>query len=66
MSETQAEIWRFAVENAPAGLVKPIDAEILAVWCVACDQHRVAARQQNAADRGSPWPLLTPYQEHLS
>jgi P27 family predicted phage terminase small subunit len=66
MSETQREIWKFAVETAPAGLVKPLDAQVLVTWVIAADQHQVAAQQQNAADRGSRWPLLTPNQERLT
>jgi P27 family predicted phage terminase small subunit len=66
MSETQAEIWRFAVENAPAGLLKPIDAQVLVTWVTAADQHQTAAQQQNAADRGSSWPLLSADKERLT
>jgi P27 family predicted phage terminase small subunit len=66
MSETQAATWKFAIENAPRDLLKPIDGELLAAWCVACDQHRTAAAMLNAADRGSPWPLLTADKEKLT
>jgi hypothetical protein len=51
MSPSQALIWKFAVENAPLGLVKPIDAELLAAWVCAADQHQVAMQQQNERDR---------------
>lgn len=59
MTSQQQEIWTYAIAHAPAGLVKMIDASILAVWVVAYDQHRVAAEQQAKIDAGNALPLLS-------
>jgi P27 family predicted phage terminase small subunit len=66
MSEPQQEIWKFAIENAPRDLLKPIDAQVLVTWVIAADQHQTAAMQQNEADRGSRWPLLSADKERLT
>jgi len=58
MTPQQQEIWTYAIAHAPAGLLKMIDASVLAVWVVAHDQHRVAAEQQAKIDAGSALPLL--------
>ena len=42
MSEGQKAGWNYAIENAPAGLLKKLDRSVLAVWVVAEDLHRRA------------------------
>jgi len=43
MSESQKTGWNYAIENAPAGLLKKLDRSVLAAWVVAEDLHRRAA-----------------------
>ena len=43
LSEDQKEGWRYALRNAPPGLLKLIDRGALAVWVVAEDIHRRAS-----------------------
>lgn len=42
LSPSQQEGWRFAIEHAPAGLLKNLDTAVLAIWVVAEDLHRQA------------------------
>lgn len=42
-TEDQKEIWRYAIKHAPPGLLKKIDASVLAIWVVAKDTHQKAA-----------------------
>lgn len=37
LSATQQKIWRHAIANAPAGMLKLIDASVFKVWVVAED-----------------------------
>ena len=41
----QRALWRHALEHAPLGLLAEIDRSVLAVWCVACVEHRRAASE---------------------
>jgi phage terminase small subunit len=59
MTPGQQESWAYAMTHAPAGLLKPIDRGVLAVWVEAEDRHRVAVTQQAKLDAGSALPLLT-------
>jgi len=36
----QRQVWDYAIENAPAGLLKKLDRSILVVWAVAEQVHR--------------------------
>jgi P27 family predicted phage terminase small subunit len=44
-SAEQRAGWRYALEHAPAGLLKKIDRGVLAIWVVAEDLHRNAVLQ---------------------
>lgn len=46
MSDKQQESWRYAIANAPPGLLKRIDRGVLAVWVAAETVHREAAARQ--------------------
>ena len=59
MSESQQESWRFAVQNAPTGILKQIDRGILTVWIVAEDDHRTATMAQAALNKEAVLPMLT-------
>lgn len=45
MNGTQAAGWRYAMKNAPEGMLRSLDRSILAVWVVAEDLHRDAAER---------------------
>ena len=45
LTNDQKENWRYALEYAPAGLLKRIDRTVLTVWVVAEDTHRQASMQ---------------------
>lgn len=45
MTESQKAGWNCAVEAAPLGLLKQLDAGMLAIWVIAEDLHREAARK---------------------
>jgi P27 family predicted phage terminase small subunit len=46
LNEPQRTCWRYALQNAPPGMLKRIDLGILVVWAVAEDLHRQAAEAQ--------------------
>ena len=58
MTDSQKEAWRYAVANAPKGVLKAIDRAVLAVWVEAEDRHRIAAIGQRKLDEGNKLPLL--------
>lgn len=43
LTESQKAGWRYAIDNAPVGLLKRLDQAALTVWVVAEDLHREAA-----------------------
>jgi P27 family predicted phage terminase small subunit len=43
--DSQLEIWNYAIQSAPSGLLRHIDREALTIWVVAADLHRKAAIQ---------------------
>ncbi len=45
MSEAQKAGWNYAIEHAPAGLLKMLDRSVLAAWVAAEDLHRRASEQ---------------------
>ena len=45
MTEKQKAIWRHAIENAPAGLLRTLDGHLLNVWVIAADMHYEAMLQ---------------------
>jgi P27 family predicted phage terminase small subunit len=38
-------VWSYAIENAPAGLLKRIDSAVLETWCIAHVLHRKATAE---------------------
>lgn len=49
LSDRQKEIWRRALEQAPAELLKSVDESVFKVWVVACDFHDQANTMVNKA-----------------
>jgi P27 family predicted phage terminase small subunit len=42
-TDEQKDIWNYAIQHAPPGLLKMIDASVLMVWTVARDTHQKAS-----------------------
>lgn len=42
LSDEQKDIWDYAIAHSPAGLLKMIDSEMLASWCIAASTRRDA------------------------
>lgn len=66
MNAEQVDQWNYAMENAPDGLLKCLDREMLATWVVACCLHREATRKVSefgmivkSPDKGIP--MQSPY-----
>lgn len=47
LSDEQKQAWKYAIENAPQGLLKLLDKSILTTWVVAEDLHRRAVTHVN-------------------
>jgi phage terminase small subunit len=66
-TEDQGAIWNYAIEHAPPGLLKRIDAGALMAWVMANDLHRQAVIAQNKLGQlvvKSPnieMPIQSPY-----
>lgn len=45
LTRRQKIAWNYAIENAPAGLLRRLDRSVLAVWVVAEDLHRQAVEE---------------------
>jgi phage terminase small subunit len=58
MSDSQQDGWRYAIAHAPRGVLKMIDAGVLATWVLAEDRQRTAALHQAMLDRDSKLRLL--------
>jgi phage terminase small subunit len=58
LTETQEDVWRYAVANMPRGVVKAIDRDILRVWVEASDRHNTARLMQAMLDRDTKLKLL--------
>lgn len=74
-NERQREIWSYALEHAPAGLLKCIDGAILTSWCVAQALHEkatemvnvtpVVIKSQNGTPLQSPWLAILNKQTNI-
>lgn len=42
LTEEQAELWQYAIANAPKGVLRKIDRDVLRAWVVAAWLHRKA------------------------
>lgn len=66
LTDRQKEVWRYALETAPAGLLKNLDGSIFTVWVVASDAHREAAEKvaqfgMMVKSPGAGVPMQSPY-----
>jgi hypothetical protein len=58
LTESQEDIWRYAVANMPRGVLRKSDREMLLVWVEAADRHNTARLMQAMLDRDSKLKLL--------
>jgi phage terminase small subunit len=58
LTESQEDIWRYAITNMPRGVMKRIDRDLLRVWVEASDRHNIARLMQAMLDRDSKLKLL--------
>jgi len=59
-------VWQYAIDNAPPGLLKKLDASVLETWCVAHVLHRRALVELNKFGLlmkapNSGLPIQSPY-----
>lgn len=59
LTEGQKESWRFALDNAPAAVLRRIDRGLLVAWVILEDLLRKANRELESSDKDSLYPLLT-------
>lgn len=57
LTPLERRIWRYAVENAPKGVLKAIDRDMLLIWCEARARWDIARREQAKLDRDAALPL---------
>ena len=50
LNARQKRIWKRTLENAPKGVLKRIDWEVFAEYCVMVDTFTLAQRKQNKLD----------------
>src|SRR5215213_5368362 len=58
MTESQQASWRYAIEHAPANLLKQIDRGMLAVWVISEDDLYRATQAQATLDASTKLPML--------
>ena len=58
LTDSQEDVWRYAVANMPRGVMKRIDREMLKIWVEASDRHNTARLMQAMLDQDSKLKLL--------
>jgi P27 family predicted phage terminase small subunit len=58
LTDSQEDIWRYAIANMPRGVMKRIDRDVLRIWVEASDRHNTARLMQAMLDRDSKLKLL--------
>ena len=70
LTDEQKEIWRYALERAPYGLLKPLDLSVMEIWVVAYSLYKDAAikvRESGQVVRSpSGYPIVNPYLGNLN
>jgi P27 family predicted phage terminase small subunit len=61
MTELQGRYWTAAVEGAPPDLLRLVDGEVLAVFCVAAALHQQACEEQAAVALSPDGKTMSPY-----
>lgn len=47
LNDRQKDLWRYALQTSPPGLLKDLDGSIFTIWVVACDMHTEAVQKVN-------------------
>jgi phage terminase small subunit len=58
LTEAQMARWRWALDHAPANILRTVDREALVAFCVAGDLVEQANKAQQALDAGKTLPFL--------
>jgi P27 family predicted phage terminase small subunit len=58
LTESQEDVWRYAVRHMPRGVMKMIDRDILLLWVEARDRWNTARLMQAMLDRDATLKLL--------
>jgi P27 family predicted phage terminase small subunit len=61
MTQLQGRYWTAAVEGAPPDLLRLVDGEVLAVYCVAAALHQQACEEQAAVALSPDGKTMSPY-----
>lgn len=69
-SDEQSEVWKYAIENAPKGLLKKLDISVLEIWVTAYVTYResYAKVQEMGQVMTSPsgYPIVNPYLSNMN
>lgn len=58
LTDAQEEVWRYAVQHMPPGVIKKVDRDLFVAWCEAVDRFNTARLMQAMLDRDSKLKLL--------
>jgi P27 family predicted phage terminase small subunit len=58
LTDSQEDIWRYAIGHMPRGVMKKIDRDMLRIWVEASDRHNIARQMQAMLDQDSRLKLL--------
>lgn len=69
-TDEQKDIWNYAIQNAPAGLLKKLDISTLEIWVMAYSTYREAAQKLRVSGQvvKSPnnYPMVSPYLANMN
>lgn len=69
-SEAQADVWKYAIENAPKGLLKKLDISILEIWVNAYVVYRECygkvQEMGQVVTSPSGYPIVNPYLSNMN
>lgn len=69
-SEAQSEVWKYAIENAPKGLLKKLDISILEIWVTAYVTYResyaMVQEMGQVVTSPSGYPIVNPYLSNMN
>lgn len=64
-TDEQKDVWSYAIENAPKGLLKKLDISVLEIWVTAYVHYREAAQKIRISGQviksPSGYPIVNPY-----
>ena len=70
LTEKQKEVWRYILNNAPAGLLKSLDWAVLEIWVVAYMTYRDSQEAVNRIGQviktPNDYPVVNPYLSNMN